>query len=463
MSTTVPAADAAVGLRDSFRGALLTSSDAGYDEARALYNAMIDRRPALIARCADVADVAAGVEYARGSGLRLAVRGGGHNGPGLGSVDDGVCLDLSPMHAVRVDPDARTVRVEGGATIAGVDHASARFGLAVPLGTVSTTGVGGLTLGGGIGHLTRRWGLSIDNLLEADVVLADGRLVTASEDREPDLFWALRGGGGNFGVVTSFLFRAWPVSTVIGGPMLWRVEEAPQAMALYRDVIEAAPDELTGFFAFLAVPPVAPFPPELHLQVVCGVVWCWTGAPEDADAALAGMRALPPLLDGVAPMPFTALNSAFDALLPKGMQWYWRADFFRELPDEAIARHADVGARPPTPLSQMHLYPIDGAAARVGADDTAWAARDARFAEVIVGVDPDPANAAALRDWTAEYWQALHPYSMGGAYLNVIMDEGQERVRATYGDHYDRLAAIKARYDPENLFSVNQNIRPATA
>jgi hypothetical protein len=361
-----------------------------------------------------------------------------------------------------VNPDARTATVAGGTTLGELDHATHAFGLAVPAGIISTTGVGGLTLGGGLGYLTRKYGLSIDNLIEADVVLADGSLVRASESENGDLFWAIRGGGGNFGVVTSFTFQARPVSTVTGGPMLWPLEQAPEVLAFYTDLLANGPDELGGFFALLTVPPGPPFPQELHLKKVCGVVWCYVGPEEDAKAALAPIRAkFPPALDGVGELPLPALQAAFDGLYPPGDQWYWRADFVRTIPAEAVEAHLEFARKLPTWKSTMHLYPIDGAASRVAPDATPWTYRDARFAQVIVGVDPDPAMAGAVRDWTVGYWDALHPYSMGGAYTNFMMDEGQDRVRASYGSNYKRLAKIKARYDPRNLFHVNQNIQPA--
>ncbi|MBA2442788.1 MAG: FAD-binding oxidoreductase [Rubrobacter sp.] len=458
----VPEDPTTAGLRESLRGDLIGPSDEGYEEARRVYNAMIDRRPHLIARCTDVADVILAVNYAREHELTLAVRGGGHNGGGLGVCDDGLVIDLSPMKDIRVDPEARTVRVGGGATWADVDRATHTFGLATPSGIISTTGVGGLTLGGGLGHLTRKCGLTIDNLLEADVVLADGRSVTANAEENEDLFWAVRGGGGNFGVVTSFSFRLHPISTVIGGPTLWPIEDSAEVMRFYRDFMADAPEDLGGFFAFLTVPPGPPFPEHLHLKKMCGVVWCYTGPPERADEVFEPVREFgPPALHGVHEMPYPALQSAFDALYPAGLQWYWRADFVKDLPDEAIERHAEHGSRLPTLHSTMHLYPIDGAAHRVGKSETAFSYRDARWAEVIVGVDPDPANNERTTAWTKEYWDALHPYSAGGAYVNFMMDEGQERVRATYRENYDRLAEVKRRYDPGNLFRVNQNIEPA--
>ena len=445
----------------SLRGQLVQPGDATYDDARRVYNAMIDRYPKFIVQCQDVADVVHGVNFARDHSLLLAVRGGGHNGGGLGTCDDGLVIDLSALQGIRVDAQARTVRVEGGCTWGHVDHATHAFGMATPSGIIGTTGVGGLTLGGGLGHLTRKCGLAVDNLLQADVVLADGRVVSASAEENPDLFWALRGGGGNFGVVTSFLFRLHPISTVVAGPTFWPLEKAGEVMRWYRDFIVAAPEELNGFFAFLTVPPVEPFPAALHGQAVCGVVWCYTGAPEDADAVFQPVREFSqPLLHGVQPMPFPALQGAFDALYPPGHQWYWRADFVNELPDAAIAQHERFAAQLPTPQSTMHLYPIDGAAHRVKSADTPFAYRDARWAEVIVGVSPEVDDRARITDWTKAYWEALHPYSAGGAYVNMMMDEGEERVRASYRDNYARLVEVKGRYDPENLFRVNQNIRP---
>ena len=459
-STTQERLGATAALAELLRGEVIGEHDAGYEDARTLYNAMIDKRPRMIARCADAGDVIAAVGYARENGLDVAVRSGSHNGAGLGSVDDGLVIDLSAMRGVRVDPERRTAEVLGGSLLADVDHATHAFGLAAPFGIIGTTGVGGLTLGGGIGHLTRKLGLSIDNLISADVVLADGSFVTASEDQHEDLFWALRGGGGNFGVVTAFTFRLSPVSTVVGGPTLFAFERSAEVLRWYREFLPNAPEDLNGFFAFLTVPPAPPFPEELHLKKVCGVVWCYAGQPEDADEAFKPVRELRPDLDGIGPMPLPVLQSMFDGLYPHGDQWYWRADFVKEISDEAVEAHVEHASRLPTWKSTMHLYPIDGAASRVRGDATPWAYRDAKWGQVIVGVDPDPANAPALRQWTVDYFDALHPHSMGGAYVNMMMDEGQERVQASYGSNYERLKQIKRKYDPNNLFHVNQNIEP---
>lgn len=453
--------DSVSALREQLSGPLISPTDPAYDEARAVYNAMIDRRPALIARCTSVADVRAALDAATSSDLGIAVRGGGHSGPGLGTIEGGLVIDLSPMHHVDVDPDRRTVRVQGGATWGMVDAATHEHGLATPAGIISTTGVGGLTLGGGHGYLSRKHGLTIDNLLEAEVVLADGRVVTASESENPDLFWALRGGGGNFGIVTAFTYRLHPVRNVVCGPTAWPVSATTDVLSWYRDFMPAQDEDLYGFFAVMTVPPVDAFPEMFHLHKVCAAVWCYLGDPADADEALAPVRDMQPAFDGIQEAPYPGLQSAFDGLYPPGLQWYWRGDFFATVPDEAVAAHARFAEDLPTMHSTMHLYPVDGAVNRVGASDTAWSYRDVTFSQVIVGVDPDPANAATVKKWATDYWDATHPYSAGGAYVNFMMDEGQERVRATYGANYERLAEIKATYDPRNLLRINQNIHPA--
>ena len=449
-------------LDSAMRGPVIQPEDDGYDAARAVYNGMIDRRPAAIARCADVADVMTAVRFARENGLTVSVRGGGHNAAGLGVADDALVIDLSAMHGVTVDPAAKTVRAEGGAVWGDVDHATGAFGLATTSGILSSTGVGGLTLGGGIGCLARRFGLTVDNLLAADVVLADGSFVTASATEHPDLFWALRGGGGNFGVVTSFLFSCHDFAMVVAGPIFYDMADASAVMRWYREVQPSLPEELSGWLGLLTIPPVPPFPEPLQMRKACAIVWSYTGPADRADEVLAPVRAFgSPLLDAVQPMPYPVLQSMFDALFPPGLQWYWRADFFRDIPDEAVAVHQEFGEALPTPYSTMHLYPIDGAVHRVDPEATAFAYRDAGWAGVIVGVDPDPANAGKIKDWAVRYWEALHPTSAGGAYVNFMMDEGTDRVRASYGPNYDRLARIKARYDPDNFFRVNQNIPPA--
>ena len=449
-------------LRNRISGDVITPGDAGYDDARSVYNAMIDRHPTVIARCRSVADVKAALEAGRASRLPIAVRGGGHNGPGFGTVDGGMVIDLSPMQAIEVNARKRTVKVQGGATWGLVDAATHEHGLATPAGIISTTGVGGLTLGGGHGYLSRKYGLTIDNLLEAEVVLANGTVVTASEKKHPDLFWALRGGGGNFGIVTSFTFRLHPVRNVICGPTAWPVSAAADVLTWFRDFMPAQDEDLYGFFATMTVPPVDAFPEAFHMHKACAIVWCYLGDPADANEVFAPVRDMQPAFEGIGEAPYPGLQSAFDGLYPRGMQWYWRGDFFRTIPDGAVAAHAKFSEDLPTMHSTMHLYPIDGAVNRVAPEDTAWAYRDVTYSQVIVGVDPDPANATKLKQWAVDYWDATHPYSAGGAYVNFMMDdEGDDRVRATYRGNYDRLTQVKATYDPENLFRINQNIRPA--
>ena len=453
-------------LADGLRGELIIPGDPGYDEARAVYNGMIDKYPAAIARCRDEADVVACVRFGRDHDVTLAVRGGGHNAGGLGVADDALVIDLSQLRSTTVDPENHIVRVDAGCTWGDVDHATVAFGMATPCGFLASTGVAGLTLGGGIGYLSRRFGLTVDNLLLADVVLADGTLVTAGPSTHSDLFWALRGGGGNFGVVTSFTFRCHDIGeggTVIAGPVFYDLADVGQVMRWYRELLPSLPEELSGWIGLLTVPPVPPFPEELWGRKVVGIVWCYTGPHDRADAVLEPVKSFgSPLMVGLQPMPFNVLQSTFDPLYPAGMQWYWRADFFNEISDAAIDVHRKYGELLPTGHSTMHLYPIDGATARVPADATAFAYRDGGWAGIIVGVDPDPASAARITQWTKDYWQELHPTSAGGAYVNFLMEEGQDRVKAAYRGNYDRLVRIKERYDPDNIFHVNQNIQPGS-
>lgn len=448
--------------KKNLRGGIIEPHDEGYAEACKVYNAMIHKKPRLIARCSDVADVIRSVNFARENELLLSVRSGGHNAAGLGVCDDGLVIDLALIKYTRVDPAGLTVTVGAGCTWGDIDHATHVFGLATPSGIIATTGVGGLTLGGGIGHLTRRCGLTIDNLLSADVVLANGTFVKANADENSDLFWAIRGGGGNFGVITSFTFKLHPIDTIYGGPMLYELGEAAEVMKWYRDLIKTAPEELNGFFAFLTVPPGPPFPEHLHFKKMCGIVWAYAGALSNAEEIFKPIRAFKkPALDLVGPIPHPALQSMFDGLYVPGLQWYWRADFVKELSDEAIAQHLHFANALPSMHSTMHLYPINGAASRHSKTETPWSYRDATWAQVMVGVDPDPANNDKIIAWTKSYYDALHPHSAGGAYVNFLMDEGEERVKATYGENYKRLVAIKDKYDPDNLFRVNQNIRPS--
>jgi len=446
--------------KSELKGELILPSDAAYNETRKVYNGMIDKHPGVFAMCTHADDVIAAVNFGRTHNLLLAIRGGGHNGGGLGLCDDGLVIDLSGIKFVEVDSSNNTVKVGGGNIWNEVDEATHAHGLAIPSGMISSTGVGGLTLGGGVGYLSRTYGLTIDNLLEAEMVLADGSFVTVNATKNTDLFWAIRGGGGNFGVVTSFTFQAHPVKMVMGGPTLWPIEQVEDVMAWYDGFIHDATENLNGFIATMVIPE-SPFPAELHNKKFCGIVWCYTGDPADFEATFKPVMDKNPVFAHVGEMPYPALQSMFDGFFPKGLQWYWRADFFNELSPEITAEHLKYGSAIPTVLSQMHLYPISGAASRVGAEETPWAYRDANYAGVYVGVDPDPKNATKITDWCKSYYNALHPYSAGGAYTNFMMDEGQDRIKASYKHNYDRLVQIKRSYDPENLFRVNQNIKPA--
>lgn len=463
MATKTIDAEAIAALASVVRGQLIQPGESGYDQARAVYNAMHDRYPALIVQPVDTADVAAAVNFARDRSLLLSIKGGAHNVNGFASNDGGMVIDLSRMRGVTVDPRARTATVAGGAQWGDVDHATHAYGLATPSGIISTTGVAGLTLGGGFGHLTRRYGLSCDNLIEAEVVTADGSIRIASATENPDLFWALRGGGGNFGVVTRFAFKLHPVSMVYGGPIFYPAEASAEVLRFFREFIAAAPPEMSAFFGYHEAPP-APFVPEaLHGHKACTIVVCYTGPLENAEAAVRPIRdAAPVALDLCGPIPYPALNSMFDALLPHGLQHYWKADFVRELTDGAIDIHTTYGPQVGNFLSLMHLYPMDGAVQQVPADATAFSYRDVNFTHIIAGIDRDPANMPAHTAWVREYWSALHPHSAGGAYVNFLMDEGQDRIRSTYRGNYSRLAAAKATWDPGNLFRMNQNIQPAS-
>ena len=459
--TTAISADPFAG---AFRGRLIQAGDADYDAARHVFNAMIDRHPQFIARCVDTADVMACVNLARREGLPLSIRGGGHNVAGFSTNDDGLVIDLSPMKGIQVDPERRTVRAQGGCTWGDVDHATHPFGLAAAGGVVSTTGIGGLTLGGGIGHLTRPFGLASDNLLSADIVTADGQFIAASEAQNPDLFWALRGGGGNFGVVTSFELRIHPVGTVYGGPIIWSKDKAGDVLRFYREFIGHAPDELNGIAAFLKVEPEAPFPEHLHNQNAVAVVLNYVGPMDQAKEVVRPLAEFAdPELVGVGPMPFPMLQTAFDAVSPPGYLNYWKADHVTDLSDGLIDAHVAFGGDVPNPLSGAITFSIDGAAHRMAAEDSAWSYRDAKFTHVIYAVEADPAAMATDRAWVRDYWEALHPYSAGGAYLNFMMDEGEDPVAAGYRGNHPRLAQVKRMYDPDNLFRMNQNIRPATS
>jgi FAD/FMN-containing dehydrogenase len=451
------------GLRERVRGEVITASDEAYDDARAVYNAMIDRRPLAVVRCRDAGDVMAAVAFAAHNDVAVAIRGGGHSVPGFGTCDDGVVVDLSQMRGVRVDPNAMTARGEGGATWGDFNHATHAFGLATTGGIISTTGVGGLTLGGGIGYLCRGHGFSLDNLVSADVVTADGRLVVASERDHDDLFWAIRGGGGNFGVVTSFEFALHPVDAIYGGPMFFELDDAGDVLRWYREFIADAPREFGGFPAFQIAPPLPFIPEERHGDTFLAFVACWAGPVDEGETLLRGLRDVAPVVaEHVGPMPYPALNAAFDALVPPGLQHYWKANFVKELTDDAIAAHLEHGPNVPVVNSTMHIYPIDGACHDVASDATAFGHRDASFATVIAGMWPDPADNEANIAWVRGYSDAIAPHSEEGGYINFMAADDQERVRANYGANYDRLAVVKRAYDPDNRFRVNQNIEPGS-
>ena len=448
--------------RKNLRGAVIGRSDPGYDEARKLYNGMIDKRPLLVARCADAADVIAAVNFGREQAIPIAVRGGGHNGPGLGSVDDGLMIDLSTMRGVRVDPGSRTVRVEPGCTSGDVDHATHAFGLAVPFGIISTTGVAGLSLGGGTGYLTRKFGLTIDNLIEADVVLADGTFVTASRTDNPDLLWALKGGGGNFGVVTSFLFQAHPVRMVFAGPMAWDQSQAGAILRAYRDFLPTAPEDLCAFVGLKTVPANSPFPQGTWGHRICLVVCCFNGPEEEGRKSLAPLLAAlpPPALDWTGMMPYPALQTMFDGLYPKGMQWYWKGDYVNELTDAAIDAHIAQAARTPKrTVARASLSDRRGGPSRRQTGN--GVERQGR--RLVDGHRRHRSKPAESRSDHAlgESLLGRCPSLQSRRRLHQLHDgrRGRRPDKAAYGDNYGRLASIKAKYDPANLFHVNQNIR----
>ena len=440
---------------------VITTESEGYDDTRSVYNAMIDKRPAAIVICKSESAVIKAVNFARENNIEISIRSGGHNGAGLALVDDGLVIDLAEMNTITIDSTTKTAQIQPGCLLKDVDAATHEHGLALPSGIIGTTGIGGLTLGGGLGYLSRKGGLTIDNLLECNVVLASGELVIANKNSHPDLFWALRGGGGNFGVVTSFKFKLLDIKNVYAGPMFWPIEKAKEAISFYDRITKNASNDLYGFFAFLIVPPAPPFPEHLWNQRVCGVVWNYTGPIEKAEGIFKPIREFgPPVLDFVGEIPMPALNSMFDALYPPGLQWYWRGHYFKELSSEAIEVNLEFGEKIPNFHSTTHLYPIDGAVHDFANDETAWANREARWSQVIVGVDADPDKKEEITSWCKNFHDALAPHAMGGAYVNFMMEEGQEKIKESYKGNYERLQSIKSTYDPNNFFHINQNIRP---
>ena len=449
------------GLREKVRGAVIAQGDADYEEARKVYNAMIDRRPAVVVRAETVEDVQAAVDAAREEGVDLSIRGGAHSVPGFGTNDGGVVIDLSLMRTVRVDPGSKTARSQGGATWADMNDAAAAHGLATTGGIISTTGVAGLTIGGGIGYLARGAGLSCDNLLSAEIVTADGQVVTASGREHEDLYWAIRGGGGNFGVLTSLEFRLHPIPEIYGGPMFFELSDGADVLRFYREFIAGAPREFGGFPAMQIAPPLPFIPEERHGEPFVAFVACWAGPIEQGESMLKPLHDVAPVVaEHVGPMPYPALNSAFDALVPAGLQHYWKANYVEDLSDAAIAAHLEHGPKLPAVNSTVHIYPINGAVQDVGPDDTAFGHREANFATVIAGMWPDPAQNDANTKWVKDYAAATAPLSEEGGYINFMAADDQGRVRANYGRTYDHLVEVKRAYDPGNLFHLNQNIAP---
>ncbi len=446
----------------ALHGRLVTPEDSDYDSARSVWNGMIDRRPRMIAQCADTADVVASVKFAREYDLPMSVRGGGHGVAGKAVCDEGVLIDLSPMRAVKVDPKARIARAEPGATLADLDRETQAHGLATTGGLVSETGIAGLTLGGGIGYLARRFGLTLDNLVAADVVTADGRQVRASEKENADLFWGLRGGGGNFGIVTAFEYRLHEVGpNVMVAQVFYPFDHAERVLNHYRDLMAKAPDELACYALVAHVPPAEPFPEEFHGRTSIALVACHTGNAGEAQKLLNPLKELgKPILAMVGEMPYAQLQQSFDAGMPHGARYYWKAHYLDELSDDAIKRFISLSEPLPGELSLVGFEPLGGAISRVDPSATAFAHRDAKFALGIWAGWTDPADDEKIKSWTRDFHKAFVPYSTGGVYVNYLDQDDDERVNAAFGDSYARLRDIKAKWDPENFFCLNQNIRP---
>jgi FAD/FMN-containing dehydrogenase len=441
------------------RGSLILPDDPEYDKARAVYNAMHDLKPAMIVRAKDVADVVASVNFAREQGMLLAVRGGGHSIPGFGSCDGGLVLDLGGMNSVLVNTSDNTVLAEGGCTLGDLDHATHAFGLAVPGGTVSTTGLAGLTLGGGMGHLSRSCGLSCDNLLSAEVVTAAGDILTCDKDQHTDLFWAIRGGGGNFGIVTVFRFRAYSVATVFGGPTFFQINA--EVFRKYEALITNMPNQLNAVFAIALAPPAPFVPEEWQMKPVIAVLTCWSGAHEDDDAIQQAVSELGEIVgQALWRMPYPEINTFFDDLLPHGLRHYWKASASMGFSDEIIAEHISHGPKVPNLESGLFVFPINAACHKTGVDETAFANRHTNLSAVIAGTwhqaDSDEQNIA----WVREYFGALEPLSEPGGYVNFMSADDQGLTDINFGPKMQRLKEIKAVYDPQNLFRVNQNIAP---
>ena len=449
-------------LEGSFRGQLVRPEDPTYDEHRRIWNESIDRFPALLARCAGVADVIAAVRFASITGLVVAVRGGGHSFPGLSVCDGGVVIDLGLMKGIRVDPEARTGRAQAGVLLGELDRETQAFGLAVPAGIVTHTGLSGLTLGGGIGWVMRKYGLTIDQLLSVDLITADGEFVKASETENPDLFWGVRGGGGNFGIVTEFEFRLNPVGPIVlAGPIFWPMEESPNVLRFYREWIADAPDELMTIVVHRKAPPLPAIPPELHGKPVVAVVCCYAGPVEDGERVVRPLKAFgAPVLDLCAPKPFLAHQAMFDPSFPSGWWYYFRSCDVAELTDDIIDITFEHSMRIDSPLTAFPIWQMGGAIARVGEDETAFNGRAAGYAFNINAATETAEGFDEEREWVRSFWSALEPYHTS-VYVNFLMEEGEERIRQAYGtEKYDRLKALKRKYDPDNFYRLNQNIPP---
>ncbi|MEV0170423.1 FAD-binding oxidoreductase [Streptomyces sp. NPDC050803] len=446
-------------LRGAVRGDLVRPGEPDYDEARKVYNAMHDRRPAIVVRAVDTGDVIAAVDFARDQHLPLAVRGGSHSVPGYGTCDGGVVLDLGRMRGIRVDPESRTARVEGGCTWADVNHATHAFGLATTGGVVSTTGVGGLTTGGGMGYLTRRCGLACDNLVSVDLVTADGSFVTCTDEQRSDLMWAVRGGGGNFGVVTSFAYRLHPVADILGGPTFFPLDG--DVIRRYRELIAESDERLGALFVVGLGPPLPFLPERWHGRPVCGVVACWTGPEEEDDRIRDRVAALGPVLGRhLERMPYPVINTLFDDLVPPGLYHYWKGAFTQDLPDGAVDALVEYGATTPSIQSVTVVFPVDGACHRVAPQETAFSYRDADYAIALSPTLPSREECEAQKGWVRAFHAALEPHSMEGGYVNFMDGDDQDRVRANYRDNLTRLTDLKRHYDPGNLFRLNHNIAP---
>jgi FAD binding domain/Berberine and berberine like len=464
MATQTAAIDEhAVGkLRARFRGALLRPGEEGYDEARRIWNGAIDRRPALIARCAGADDVVEAVQFALPRELLVSVRGGGHSIAGHAVCDGGLMIDLSLMKSIRIDPNARTARAAGGVLWAELDRATQPFGLATTGGIISHTGIGGLTLGGGLGHLMRKHGLTVDNLLSVDLVTADGARMHVDAETEPELFWGLRGGGGNFGVATAFEYRLHPVGPlVLGGPIFWPLDEAPRVFRFVREFAPDAPDELGITIGVASAPPLPFVPPAQFGKPVAGLILVWAGDPGDGERAIAPLRRLgAPIADGIRPTPYLALQAVLDGGAPHGRHYYWKAHRLPTLTDEVIEIFLARMRSMTSPFAQINGWAVGGAVSRIAADATAVGEREVGYEiSIAVGWPPSDPNGERHKAWVREGWEALRPYS-NGVYANFISDEGAGGVEAAYGARLKRLTALKERYDPTNFFRMNANIPP---